>query len=186
MWTIFSVKSFSFHGYFASLCEYEICCMEPQSTACTQKCKTHIAMFAKNIAKVRRNRVSGLFKSGQESVLPWYDRSWLLLDICEMQLGVIVSIVCCLLYCDNETEQILLWLTWAWWHHDGPSRITQKRVWWEYWHLGVFNVVVIWLDNSISRLRLMIDSLSKSLSAFSSEFSTRIREKSNRHNICQE
>ena len=98
-------------------------------TACTQKCKTHIAMFAKNIAKVRRNRVPGLFKSGQESVLPWYDRSWLLLDIWEMQLGVIVSIVCCLHYCDNETEQILLSLAWAWWHHGPSHRINQKRVW---------------------------------------------------------
>ena len=100
------------------------------------------------------------------------------LDICEMQLGVIVSIVCCLLYCDNEIEQLLLWFTWVWWHHGPSHRFIQRRVWWEFWTgtwvcsgLLSSHRIIAWLCPSLSNDRFLV-WISVCLS---SEFSTRIR-----------
>ena len=106
-------------------------CTEPQSTACTQNSHRNVC---KNIAKVRRNRVSGLFKSGQESQcyldMTGPDSSRYLWNAAG---GHCVNCLLFALLRDNEIEQLLLWFTWVWWHHGPSHRFIQRRVWWEFW-----------------------------------------------------
>ena len=118
-----------------------------------------------------KSRVRSLQNWAREPVLPWYDskQDLLLLPTPPRYLRnaaeVSVSIVWCLLIAITRQRAIIIVIyvsmMTSWSNHPKESLMR------EYWYLGVFNVVVISADNSISKLCLMIDSLSE---AFSSEF----------------